>query len=312
MKKTALRITAAAALVALGAPAFAITMDGNIEFDNTYLNDADGVKRGLEQGGRVEFNVAGKAGPNVFIAGRASFLAKKDGTVATDDMWVQVGNAMADLKLGRFEAADLFPLPRDVLVLYSGVAPYRANLLRGRFGNAGNGQGVFHAAGTFNAGGGLSVELGVVEAEKDTVAAKGFRPVVSYAAGPLTLRAGIEAVKLAGGNSETGFGLTGSYNLGGVTLLGNYAHIKIDDAKSDTFGIIANADFGLAGGVIIGKTKAPGIEAYKTQTVYAAYNIPFFDIKGAVISPALSFSKGSGSNTASDQKGLRLRFFYTF
>jgi len=316
--KIIVRATALAAFAAVAAPAFA-AFDANIEFDNTYLNDhkATGTStgdRGLQQSGRVELNAFGKAGADVFIAGRASFLAKKDGTAAVDDMWVQAGTAMADVKLGRFEAADLFPIPRDVLVLYAGGDVYRANALRGRFGNNSNGentQGVFHAAGTFNAGGGLSIELGVVETAKDT-AVKGLRPVVTYAAGPLTLKAGIEAVKIPGAGNETGFGLHAAYNIGGVTLLANYAHIKVEDEKTDTWGLIANADMGLAGGVILSKTKIPGAESYKTSTFYAAYNIPFFDIKGATISPAVSFSKGSGSNDAPDEKGLRLRFNYTF
>jgi Porin-like glycoporin RafY len=330
MKNFALRLTAVAALAALASPAFA-AFDANIEFDNTWLNDrkfddGDGgttkVKRGIEQSGRVELNASGKAGPDVFIAGRASFLAKKDGSVATDDMWVQVGNASADLKLGRFEAADLFPLPRDVLVLYAdggdssvGNTVYRTNALRGRTG--GN---LFHAAGTFNAGGGLSVELGLIETKNTADGTlKGLRPVVAYANGPLTVRGGVELIRWADGaefNKATGFGLTAGYNLGGVTLTGNYANLKVDDGgvdlKTNTLGLIASADMGLTGGVILYKAKVPGASDYKITTFYAAYAIPFFGIKGATVSPAISVSNASGSNNNPDERGVRVRFNYAF
>ena len=108
------KLTAVAAAALLAAPAFAaMTTDANLELDSTYSNKG----RGASQGGRVEFNVAGKAGDaNGFVAGRGTLLIKKDGSAATDDMWGQIGTGMADVKLGRFEAADMFPAGKDVLV----------------------------------------------------------------------------------------------------------------------------------------------------------------------------------------------------
>jgi hypothetical protein len=47
-------------------------------------------------------------------------------------MWFQVGTSFVDVKLGRFEATNLFPTPHDTLVLGS---YYNAGTLRGRFGN---------------------------------------------------------------------------------------------------------------------------------------------------------------------------------
>ena len=52
---------------------------------------------------------------------------------------------------------------------------------------------------------------------------------------------------------------------------------------------------GLTGGVILSNTKVPGAEKFKITTLYAAYAIPFFDIKGATILPAFSYSKAGGS-----------------
>lgn len=117
----------------LAVPAFAAaTFDANIELDTDYRN----LGRGAAQGGRVELNAAGKTDAGGFVAGRASYLAKKDGNAGVDDMWVQFGNASGDIKLGRFEAADLFVVGKDTVIESDGVAGFR-NVLRGRFGNNG-------------------------------------------------------------------------------------------------------------------------------------------------------------------------------
>jgi hypothetical protein len=281
--------------------------NANIEFDNTYLNQS----RGLSQGGRVELNAFGKAGSQYFVAGKAAFLAKKDGSTATDDMWVQFGSAAADLKLGRFEGADLFPLPRDALVLFAGGAPYRANALRGRFGNASNGQGYFHGAINYNINSAMGVELGIVETKAaDT---KGLRPVFRYGAGPLTVRVGVEAIKWGGtGNSETGLGVTGAYDFGGFKPIVNLSTGKnATGQKMQTMGLILDTALGFTVGYIHGTTDT-GANDFKVDTVYAAYTMPLFDIKGASVTFAGSASSGGGSNAAADEKGVKVRFNYAF
>ncbi|MDO9202102.1 MAG: hypothetical protein Q7U58_12355, partial [Hydrogenophaga sp.] len=67
---------------------------------------------------------------------------------------------------------------------------YQANALRGR-----KGSDVFHGALGLNAAPGLRLELGLVFS-KDAGESKGFRPGVVYTSGPLTLRAGLESVKV--------------------------------------------------------------------------------------------------------------------
>ena len=170
----------------LAAPAFAAaTFDANIELDTDYRN----MGRGAAQAGRVEMNVAGKTDAGGFVAGRASYLAKKDSTARVDDMWVQFGNASGDIKLGRFEAADLFPVGKDTVVEDDGAAGYR-NALRGRFGTD-NGYGdAGHVALTLNAAPGLAIELGVIAAAKNT----GVRPVVTYTMDGFTFKVGLERV----------------------------------------------------------------------------------------------------------------------
>lgn len=307
------RTAIAAAVLSLGGTAFAATFDANIELDNTYRSGSAvaAADEGMSQGGRVEMNAAGKAGANMFVAGKAAFLAKKDGTVATDDMWIQVGSAGGDVKLGRFEAADLFPLAQDTLINHAGPV-YYTNTLRGRKDGS-----QFHAAGTLNLGSGLSLELGVVENKSTVVGVgKGVRPVLSYVAGPLTARLGFESGKYNGtGNDVRGVGATVGYDFGGFKLTGNVASGKTDAATNNNqsaFAVTA-AMGGLVVGVIAGKTEAAAGGDDKVQTVYASYNMPLFDIKGASITPGLSSSTlKTAAGVETSENSLRIRLNYAF
>lgn len=311
--KFSLRVTTAAAVLSLGGAAFAATFDANIELDNTYRsgNAVAKADKGLSQGGRIEMNASGKAGANLFVAGKAAFLAKKDGTVAADDMWIQMGSARGDVKLGRFEATDLFPLVGDTLVNHAGNV-YGANALRGRKDGS-----QFHAAGTLNLGAGLSMELGVVENKSSTLGiAKGVRPVLAYAAGPLTARVGLESGRYNGtGNSLSGAGATVGYDFGGFKLSGNLASGKSDAAtrnRQSAVGLTVNAA-GLSVGLISASTEQP-VGELKVQTAYVAYKMPLFDIKGASWTPALSTSTAKNSSTGSNvqENSFRIRLNYVF
>ena len=360
-------------LIALAVASLASTgafaaFDANIEFDNLYQNrdsvvidNAGGpnglggvntAPKGLSQSGRVELNASGKVGTDMFVAGRASFLAQKSGGVATDDMWFQLGNSAVDLKLGRFEAADLFPIPRDAYIpianydiskqvavvtpvftidpvtgvviststvatvtdLTAAGAVYRGSFLRGRTGSD-----VFHGALTFNVGGGLSAELGVVASDKSRGNITGFRPVLTYRAGPLMVRGGFESFALGNSEKASGYGLTGSYDLGGITLSANFASAKlnwVDDRKSRTYGLFMNTAMGFAAGYIAsedsGGTNSVALGKFKTSTLYAAYTMPLFDIKGASATAAIATSDGGGSNNAEKINGAKVRFNYAF
>lgn len=308
-----LKLAAVAALCASAAAAHAgVAFDANLELDNTYSNEAnastkDARKSDLSMGGRVEVNASAKLNNgDAFVAARASLLLKKDGDAGTDDMWVQFGNKSGDVKLGRFEAMDLFPLGKDTVVdEVNGT--YKANALRGRMGGD-----TFHGALGLNAGEGLRVELGLVY-NNDEGSVRGFRPAVSYNAGPLTVRAGIESIKTlanptatpptTANSSETGFGLSVGYALAADSNL-NVNFAKKEDDKA--FGV--NATFGALGvGLISGKGAT---DATKATTFYAAYSMPLFGVKGASVTPALSVSKGgSGQDT---RTAARVRINYAF
>ena len=299
------KLAAVAALCASAVAHAQMTMDANLELDTTFSNKVEAPKTNAREsdltlGGRVEFNVGAKATDgDAFVAGRASLLLKKDGTSGVDDMWVQAGNAGADLKLGRFEAMDLFPVGKDTVLEYAGYTPYQANKLRGRMGSD-----VFHGALGINAAPGLRIELGLVST-KEAGLSKGARTAVMYNAGNLTLRAGVESVKTVGGaaGSESGVGLSLGYKLSDdVSVNANYA--KKEDDK--TFGL--NATMGAAGiGLVSGKGKTANDKA---TTVYAAYTLPLLGVKGASVTPAVSFAKG-GPNT-DNQTAVRVRVNYAF
>lgn len=283
-----------------------VAFDANLELDTTYVNKIDAPatnarESDLTLGGRIEINATTPtSNSGSFVKARASLLTKKDGDAAVDDLWVQFGNTGADLKLGRFEAMDLFPLGKDVLVETNvgGYEAYRAQFLRGRFGSD-----VFHGAVGINAGESLRIELGLVQTKEDGLA-KGFRPAVAYTAGPLTLRAGVEAVKIVGQDEhENGAGISASYQFSKDSVL-HTSFAKRGDDKS----VGVNAIFGAAGfGVVHGKGATA---AQKATTVYAAYSFPLMGVKGAFITPALSYAKG-GTGT-DNQLAARVRINYAF
>lgn len=309
----------AVAIVALAGTAHAADYSANIELDNTARSGSltqGTADSGLTQSGRVEFNASGKAGKDMTVSGRASFLAQKTGGVATDDMWISVNSASGSgLKLGRFEAFDMFPISQDTVVNDAGSI-YKTNLLRGR-----KGDNQFHAAGTLAAGGGLNFELGLIET-KVVGAAKGLRPVVSYANGPLSLAAGFESGKVnttaTTSTSFTGFGLTGAYDFGGFKLTGDLANGTIKttpEQKKNAFGL--NALVGpFFAGVVVGNNKLAGSSTEKVTTLHASYKMPLFDIKNAFVTPAFSTSKASNAGNVSGaslkDNSIRVRLNYEF
>ena len=301
------KLAAVAALCATAVAAHAdVAFDANLELDSTYQNKANATasngarESDLNMGGRVEVNAGAKANNgDAFVAARASLLLKKDGNAGTDDMWVQFGNKTGDVKLGRFEAMDLFPLGKDTVVDEAN-GTYKANALRGRMGSD-----TFHGALGLNAGAGLRAELGIVY-NKDVGTARGFRPAVSYSTGPLTVRAGVESVKTntaTGTTSDTGFGVSVGYAFAADTNI-NVNIAKKEDDKA--FGV--NAIVGALGlGLIAGKGAT---DATKSTTFYAAYTLPLFGVKGASMTPALSFSKGGAGQD--NRTSARVRINYAF
>lgn len=307
-------VAAAAALVAAGAAQATVAFDANLEFDlTTHNGDTTAAQESLTTGGRVELNANAalvKSGDN-FVNARASLIVPVNGDKVTmDDVWIQFGNSAMDLKIGRFEATDLFPVAKDTVIDYVTTAGYHANTLRGRITD-----GRTHMSAGFNAGSGLRFELGLVSEKKDNTAlAYGLRPLVTYTTGALTLRAGLESYKatvVATEVSYTGAALSAGYALNkDANVNANYATLNGDSKAADASSIGLNLVYGPAGiGYIRDTNKAFGTASeVNVNTVYAAYSFPLMGVKGATITPAFSVSKGE----TTDLTALRVRFNYAF
>jgi hypothetical protein len=239
-----------------------------------------------------------KSGDN-FVNAKGTLLVKNDGTTAVDDAWIQFGNSKADLKIGRHEAADLFPLGKDTVFAgtNSSASGYRANKLRGRMAD-----GRFHGALGFNAAPGLRLEMGVVTKKNGTTINEyGLRPTAVYTTGALTLRAGFESFKTTGA-TQNGYGLSAGYAINSSTVV-NVNHAKSSDLNASSTGV--NLVAGAAGvGYVQDKTGTA-----KQNTYYAAYSFPLFDIKGASITPAISHSTSAGQESLNT---FRVRLNYAF
>lgn len=299
-------VAAAAALACAGAQA-AVTFDANLEADPTFKNSRSTPKTDSDTalGGRIEINANAalmKQGDN-FVNARASLIVPLSGDAVTvDDAWVQFGNSKADLKFGRHEAPDLFPLGKDTVVESTGVTGgYRANTLRGRLKD-----GRLHASLGLNASSSVRAELGIVTKKAGSGKEYGFRPTVAVTNGALTLRAGIESFKNEGatGGNVTGFGLSAGFALNkDASINANYA--KASKLNAQSIGV--NGVFGPAGlGYIQDKNTLLNT---KVNTVYAAYTVPLMGVKGATLTPAISHSTGTG---VSGLTAVRLRVNYAF
>jgi len=311
MQNTLKLVAAAAALAAASLAHADVSIGANIEHDLTKAKGAD-----MAQGGRVEVGLGAKAmNGDSFVAGRLAVEAGTGGANATNspaiaDAWIQYGTSAFDLKLGRFEGFGLDAKGKDTYIIGSRFTGYHATsgAVRGRVAT-----GQVHAALGINAAPGLRVEVGMVSAKAGET--NGFRPVVSYTSGPLSVAVGIELLKNVGstlattgagsgtdGHSETGFGTSIGYDLGGGTTVGATL-AKNNDTDASTYGAYANI-----GALGLGYVHDDNGVATTSSAFYAAYTLPLLGVKGASLTPAISFGKVGGVSDS----GVRLRFNYTF
>ncbi|MEY8877005.1 MAG: carbohydrate porin [Leptothrix sp. (in: b-proteobacteria)] len=326
------RLSAVAAAVVLAAPAFANTttdVSANAEFDTGFQSGDNKAANGSSQVGRIEINVSGKAEANgYFVAGRGTVLAGNAGNNAgVDDAWVQAGSAAFDVKLGRFEAADLYATPGDVFRI-GGAGLGTTNLLRGRTTYSTTNNDRLHMALTANVAPGVSIEVGVVDTKEVASGAvggkggaKGIRPSVGFAFGAFSARVGFETGKVddtttvatTDSASFTTFGGTAKFDLGGgMAVRANASSGKVKsgtEVKNST--VLLGFDVaGLNLSVESGKTTT-GATNTKTTGLFAAYTLPLFDIKGATIAPAVGSYKdkpSAGTSTSQTKVGFRVHY----
>lgn len=292
---------------------FAIS--GDVEFNNDIQNTEVGTtdKTNYNQDGRVLVGVSGMrdVGANNYISANAQILLNMDGDVSADDAWVAMG-AKEDweLKLGRFEAYNLFPAGQDTILNHAeGVDVYTASAARGRSDNGQinfsktAGSAYFEVSANFMPAG---------AAEDNAVF---LRPVVAFSlTDSLKLSAGGEFNMTAdeddAGNDFTGYGATLNYAAGDISVNVNYAAREFDTNDQDDTSYGINAQYKNAFiGYVHGENDTGTTE--EVDTVYASYKFAnVMDVEDL----ALYLGASSSETKEADNKdtSVRLRVKYLF
>lgn len=291
----------------------AFSIGGDVEFDLNYTDKNATDKQEFSQTGRVLVQVAAEhtVSGDRYIKMQAQPLLKTSGDVELDDAWFAMGKkADWELKVGRFEAYDLFPVGQDTMLAYAGDEPYRANAARGR---GDNGQVAFSK--TFDS---VYIEVGSLfkEASKADNNAVFLRPVVSFQATDSFrvaggLEANVTADKKDADNDFMGYGVTANYSADAVSVNLNYAFRDFDSQTKEQSTIGANllvSGFGL--GHVYSQDETNATKT-KLNTTYASYEIAnVWDVDALNIYLGTYYSKQSDSDNK--DLGARVRFKYFF
>ncbi|MBE4586360.1 porin [Vibrio navarrensis] len=296
----------------------AFSIGGDVEFNLDYTDKNATNKQELNQNGRILVQVAAEhtVSGDRYIKMQAQPLLDTSSNVNLDDAWFAMGKkADWELKVGRFEAYDLFPVGQDTMLAYAGDEPYRANAARGR---GDNGQVAFSK--TFD-----SVYFEVASLFKEASNADNnavfLRPVVSFQATDSFrvaggLEANVTADKKDADNDFMGYGVTANYSADAVSVNLNYAFRDFDTqtatqtlTEQSTIGAnLLVSGFGLGHVYSQDETKATKM---KLNTTYASYEIAnVWDVDALNIYLGTYYSKQSDSDNK--DLGARIRFKYFF
>lgn len=261
----------------------ALSFAGDVELDINAHNSQEAARGSIfsaeeietrdeySQTGRILLEVAGerRAASGHYARFKAQPLLGTDGGVGVDDAWLAIGNGRGgEVKVGRFEGYDLFPLGQDVFVEHNGDTSnslyrdgsgyiYQAKEGRGRGASAGQ---VLISQQV----GDLYAELGTLFGDRrdlfDTATYHGFaidddtknsailRPVVAWTPGPWTLAAGAETNVVSDAvvdergediGDRTGYGTRLSYAAGDWSLNLNLAYLDAHEEHNATVGVNA-------------------------------------------------------------------------
>lgn len=295
-----------------------LRLDAALEVDTDVVKTKNSSTT-FDQNGFVELSAFGKRERGeYFIAAKGTARLHMDGgdALTVEDAYLQLGTAVWDVQLGRFEAMSLFPTGKDTQVVHAGgVSVYGANKARGRAGNDG-GQLALHVNPSEN----LRFEIATIYGDDDTAgdnnsAISGIRPAMTWKTDGFSLSAGFERVSYdltAGGSvDQTGFGIAANFDVGAANV--NLAATRLnDDNAQDVTSYTANMTYGNFGaGVIYSKEDSNLGADPEVLTTYMAYTLPVFDIENASVTFAGSYSK---ADNVVDDEALagRVRFNYAF
>ncbi|BFM48957.1 carbohydrate porin [Marinomonas sp. THO17] len=321
MKKSTLYTAVFSSLLSAGVVA-SPSFDANFEI-NTDMIDKDIGDTTYLESGRVEFSTLGKhtSGDN-FVEGKGTIEIKVNGTSTVADAYLKVGNSKWDIQLGRFEAINLFPKGKDVIVENAGgVTVYEANKARGRTSDNG-GQIALH----FNPSDSVHFELGTIYGAGDsdndtgdnTTSIAGIRPIVQFKAGSATITAGYESLDydLTSGSavSQSGFSLGANFDVSGANINIAVTQMEDDETDEEVSSVVANMTYNNFGLGVISSSVDDASTDPSVTTIYTAYTLPVFDIDNASMTLAASYS--TADDVAADVNdtvmATRVRFNYTF
>lgn len=253
------------------------SIGGDVEFDFNFQDREGQENNEFNQSGRILLEFAGEryTENGHVLQVNVQPLMQSDGTVALDDAWFAFGKQEGwNLRMGRFEAFDMFPVGQDTFLEYSGDtsnelvsgdAPYVYQMKEGR-GRGSDGQIMYSQS--FN---NLYVELGSMIGDRSVLFATGandvpayhgadvtsskdamlLRPVVGYQAGNFGIAASMEAnlvkdaVVVSGIDGDVdvsdrlGYGVTANYTTTDWNLIANFAYMDAVDETNMTVGVNA-------------------------------------------------------------------------
>lgn len=256
-----------------------LAFGGDVELDiNSYNTQSgpvfseDNIETSDEynQTGRILLDVSGeRTNQSNYARFKVQPLMQTDGNFGLDDAWFSFGkDGGLELKVGRYEAYDLFPLGQDVFIEYNGDTSdslysdgqgyvYQAREGRGRAGAAGQ---VMVSQRRGNVYAEVSTLFGDRSDLFDGETYHGFdisddnknsfivRPVLAWSPGPWTFAAGVEA-NLVGDSivdetgedisDRTGYGTRVTYSEGAWSVNANLAYLDAHEEDNFTLGLNA-------------------------------------------------------------------------
>ena len=286
-----------------------VMLGADIELDTTMTTNSGGSTGDVyNQGGRVLVTASGKkeGESGGYVEAKGQVLVKVDGTTGVDDAWVKLGMNQFGVKLGRFEAMELFAKGPDTIYNVIGnTHSYGASAARGRFGADGVGAVMFDYAPTDN----TKFELNTVWGTSDAVT--GYRPAVSVGLGNgVTLGAGYDYLE-DGDDKTKGYGLTAAYSNDAMTVKGSVANGKnttngVENWKNTSYNVnVTSGPFG------IGYTSSEDDGGDSASTIYGRYQM--FNLMGVKdVTGTLAFSAAEADSAAEDELAVRYRINYAF
>ncbi|WP_185827544.1 carbohydrate porin [Halomonas nitroreducens] len=260
-----------------------LSFAGDVELDINAYNSQEAARGSIffaeeietrdeyNQTGRVLFEIAGerRSTEGHYARFKAQPLLGSDGGVGVDDAWLAIGNGQGgEVKVGRFEGYDLFPL-QDVFIehngdtannLYRDGSGYIYQVKEGRGRGASAGQVLISQQV-----GDLYAELGTLFGDRsnlfdsdtyhgfsidrdDTKNSAILRPVLAWTPGPWTLAAGAETNVVSDAvvdergvdiSDRTGYGIRLSYAAGDLSVNLNLAYLDAHEESNATVGVNA-------------------------------------------------------------------------